>query len=53
MGTADDTIGIEKLGHPQTIAVRTGTIRVIEREHARFDFLQAVVTVNAGIAGTH
>ena len=52
MRVTDNTVRIEELCNAKAVTTRAGAIGVVEREHSRFDFLQAVIAVNAGVSGT-
>jgi len=49
---ADHPVGVEKLADAKAVAFRTGAVGIVEAEHPRFQFLQAVIAVGAGVAGT-
>ena len=51
VGAADHAVGIEKLADAQAVAFRAGAVGIVEAEHARFEFLQAVITIGAGVTG--
>ena len=50
-GAADDQVGVEKLADAETIAFRARAVRIVEAEHPRLEFLQAVIAIGAGKAG--
>ena len=50
-GVADDAFGIEELLVPKAVAGRTRSVRIVEREHPRFQFRKAVVADRAGEPG--
>jgi hypothetical protein len=47
----DDPLGVEELDDAETVALRAGAHRVVEREEARFQFLQRIGTDRAGELG--
>ena len=50
LGVDDNPFRVKKLFYAETVAGRTGTRRIIEREQARFELREAVATDVAGEA---